>query len=412
MELSILFIEHSPAGDRILQERFGADGFSYQSGLAALIDERSWWSDYYVTAFRELGHAAEVIYPGVRSLQSQWALESGLSPSLDPAAVLIAQIRASGASVVFLHQDQLVLDRRLHARIRKECRGVELILGYFGTYHWKVTERVQGLDALFVPCRWMVEEYRKQSVPVYRLRHAFGEAALDLMDPLQTKDLPFTMVGNLDFKGGLFEERNQLVEELMARTPLQVWGRVGMDGRTTILKAKASWVLNSLLRGVGVPIAVRKAMPLIQWGAEWSDDPTQAKRRFPQDRVHPPTFGRGNWEILSRSRVVFNAHADIARQESVNFRLFEATGAGACLLTNHTSDLAELFDVDREVVSYQGREEAVEKARYLLDHDKEREAIARAGHARCLRDHTYRQRAKEVLDLLPDLPRCLNPERC
>jgi spore maturation protein CgeB len=41
----------------------------------------------------------------------------------------------------------------------------------------------------------------------------------------------------------------------------------------------------------------------------------------------------------------------------------------------------------------------LEKARWLLDHPREREAIALAGQARTLRDHTYIKRAAE-LDLI------------
>jgi len=34
----------------------------------------------------------------------------------------------------------------------------------------------------------------------------------------------------------------------------------------------------------------------------------------------------------------------------------------------------------------------VQKVRYYLDHDEEREHIARAGRERALRDHTWKQR--------------------
>jgi spore maturation protein CgeB len=80
-------------------------------------------------------------------------------------------------------------------------------------------------------------------------------------------------------------------------------------------------------------------------------------------------------------------------------RLFEATGVGTCLLTDWTENLGELFEPEREVATFRDAKECVERIRWLLAHPEEREAIARAGQARTLRDHTYRHRAAG-LDLL------------
>jgi spore maturation protein CgeB len=56
-------------------------------------------------------------------------------------------------------------------------------------------------------------------------------------------------------------------------------------------------------------------------------------------------------------------------------RLFETTGIGTCLLTDWKPNISELF----EPVTYRSPAEALEKARGLLDHEPERQKIARAG---------------------------------
>ena len=70
-------------------------------------------------------------------------------------------------------------------------------------------------------------------------------------------------------------------------------------------------------------------------------------------------------------------------------RLYEATGVGSLLLTDEGANLSELFEPGREVVTYADVDDLVEKARHYLAHDEERRAIASAGQARTLRDHTY-----------------------
>jgi spore maturation protein CgeB len=81
-------------------------------------------------------------------------------------------------------------------------------------------------------------------------------------------------------------------------------------------------------------------------------------------------------------------------------RLYEATGMGALLLTDWKDDLGDIFETDREVVTYRSPEECAEKARYYLDHPDERAAIAEAGQRRTLRDHTWLKRMEEFVGIV------------
>ncbi|MFM6368666.1 MAG: glycosyltransferase, partial [Dolichospermum sp.] len=59
-------------------------------------------------------------------------------------------------------------------------------------------------------------------------------------------------------------------------------------------------------------------------------------------------------------------------------------------------NLPELFEPEKEVVTYKSVEECIEKVKWLLDHPQEREAIAKAGQVRTLRDHTFDKRAIQL----------------
>jgi spore maturation protein CgeB len=95
------------------------------------------------------------------------------------------------------------------------------------------------------------------------------------------------------------------------------------------------------------------------------------------------------YEVLARSRIVINRHGPVAAGYANNMRLFEATGAGAMLVTEAAPNLPDYFEPGREVVTYEGPDELIEKLRYYLEHDEERKRIAAAGQGRTLRDHTY-----------------------
>jgi spore maturation protein CgeB len=78
-------------------------------------------------------------------------------------------------------------------------------------------------------------------------------------------------------------------------------------------------------------------------------------------------------------------------------RLFEATGVGAFLLTDFKDNLDTLFAPDREVAVWRSIDECLVAIDHHLGDDNRRAAIARAGQARTMSQHTYRHRTAEIL---------------
>jgi spore maturation protein CgeB len=106
------------------------------------------------------------------------------------------------------------------------------------------------------------------------------------------------------------------------------------------------------------------------------------------------------YEIFHKSLITLNHHIDVADAYAGNGRLFEATGMGTLLVTDWKKNLHEMFEPGKEVVAYRSAEECAEMVQYYLGHAEEREAIARAGQQRTLRDHTYYQRMQEFADIV------------
>jgi glycosyltransferase involved in cell wall biosynthesis len=106
------------------------------------------------------------------------------------------------------------------------------------------------------------------------------------------------------------------------------------------------------------------------------------------------------WNVLdnaatkySHSRIVLNE----AVKDDLNMRVFEALACKRFLLTESVPDLHRHFEDGKHLVTFKTIDEAVEKARYYLAHDEERNRIAEAGHQAFLSHHTYMHRAKEIL---------------
>ncbi len=99
-------------------------------------------------------------------------------------------------------------------------------------------------------------------------------------------------------------------------------------------------------------------------------------------------------EKFCQSKIVFN----ISIHDDINMRCFETLSTKSFLLTNWIPTLEELFEDGKHLVTYKTLDEAVEKAKYYLAHDSEREAIAQAGFNEVRQKHTFVHRARQILN--------------
>jgi len=122
-----------------------------------------------------------------------------------------------------------------------------------------------------------------------------------------------------------------------------------------------------------------------------------------------PRYGMAMHEALRTGRIAIDGQArigtvdaqgqfidDLTGDETANMRIFEAAGCGIFVLTEHKRNLASIFEVGKEIETFTDTQELLDKIRYYVAHPEKREAIARAGQARCLRDHTMRKRAQQL----------------
>lgn len=94
--------------------------------------------------------------------------------------------------------------------------------------------------------------------------------------------------------------------------------------------------------------------------------------------------------IYAGSAVNVNATA-AGMPTALNLRAWDVPAAGGFLLTDAQEDLRVHFHPE-EIATYEGAEDAAEKARYYLGHPHERQAIARRARARVEASHQYSHR--------------------
>jgi spore maturation protein CgeB len=281
------------------------------------------------------------------------ARKVGLSPRLDPQSetILLAQIEEFRPDLV-LNQDVFYVDCSLMRRIKAIDNPI--LIGQVGIEpsrgeDWTV------YDLMISQLPATVKSLRALGVRAEVCHLAFEPAILDALPEPPAADVDVSFVGTVSAD---HRQRIALLEAVARRYDLKLWGN-----RPQALPASSP--LHRCFQGE-------------VWGADM-------------------------YQVLRRSRITLNSHIDLAGREAGNMRLFEATGAGAFLLTDFKDNLDTLFAPEREVAAWRSIDECLAAIdRYLTD-DKDRAEMARAGQARTMAQHTYRHRAAEILGFVDDI---------
>jgi spore maturation protein CgeB len=348
--------------ERHYEERAGLAAQSYAEQFRALMDRRFGTSDAWSHALGAAGHEARTVVANCVPLQACWADEDGAArlPRLRtrlpgrlgiaagerlPQEIAFAQAR--GFDVV-LCQDMGFFERRDLDRLR--ANGA-LVAGQIASPA-PDRERLGGYDVIFTSFPHFVDRFRADGLDAEYLPLAFDERLLDVL-PASDRSRAVTFVGGVHPR--VHAAGTALLEQLAERVPLEVWG-YGADE-------------------LAPESPLRKAHRGEAWGLDM-------------------------YRLLAESRIVVNRHIDVAEGHANNMRLYEATGAGALLITEAADNLHELFQRGREVVTYADADQLVEQIEHYLRHDDERQAIAAAGRRRTLTEHTYTRRAERLAALL------------
>ena len=81
----------------------------------------------------------------------------------------------------------------------------------------------------------------------------------------------------------------------------------------------------------------------------------------------------------------------------IPLRVFDILSCGGFCMTNYQPEIAEYFVDGEDIVMYSSMEDLVEKVAYYLEHDEEREQIARNGYEKLKRNHDLGMVVKEML---------------
>ena len=335
------------------------------------------WKNHFPPALAALGH--EIV-----DFQYEWGNTYTLDPGRPDIQAFVVENRAR-VSAELVRQI-----KRAHAE-----KPVDLFFSYFydgivlpeaieeikslgivtvnwycnGSYQLYLVETIAPhYDWCLAPEKFRLDDYRKMGArPIY-----CQEAA----NPFFDKPYPLPVKYDVTFVGQAYGDRPDYVKFLReAGIDVRVWGMNWHLHQAPSLPRK-------LWRGVRRMLGAQRT-PFLT---------------FPRAILGAPLSDVEMIQMFSRSKINLgfstcgSTHLGGERILQVRLRDFEVPMSGGFYMVEYMQELEEFFHIGDEVVCYTGMQDLADKIKYYLAHDDERERIRRAGHERCLRDHTWQKR--------------------
>jgi hypothetical protein len=334
---------------RCLEARPALREQTFDAQCSAFYRQMHYLSDSFPAALQALGHEGRHIMWDSEPLQFTWARENGISAKPEPGwqrRIALAQIELIKPDAVFFFAGPGV-----DAKFLEQVRRLVPVLVCNWAEPFRDGYPFESYELILSSVADFVEHFRSLGLRSELLHYAFDHRILNDVETTGERQ-GVVFVGSLTRN---HPARTAFLESLAENYDFDFFGRC-ME-----------------------PIATDS--PLLRC-------------------YRGEVYGLDMYRIYARYKIAIHLPADIGRIYAGAKRPFEVTGAGALLLTEQQPGLDQIFEIGREIVTFTDPGNCREKIEHFLDSDHEREEIATAGQQRTLKDHTYLQRARRVLEIL------------
>jgi hypothetical protein len=375
-------------------------GKSFYEQYKHLMDQGYGYSDYFPRYLRKNHKIRSFEYVhNAAPLQQAWARENSASSMGDD--LLLEQIAQFQPEVLFF-QDSSSFHGAFFERVRKKVNSVNLLVGHIcSPYTAANMEAFRHFDLMLTCSEKFREELTQHGIRAYLFPHAFESTLAPKPEPNRIPDNDIIFIGSLLYRSEFHHERIAYMEEILGNgLPLTMYGMIENDP-WHILKLKQAAYL-------GLKGAERLGMkghlknPRLRKITQLNEIPVRApySRAIKQGIIKDQLYGKNMLKEISNHAISFNMHARVAGEYAANVRMYEVTGAGSLLVSDHKRNIPELFEPGEEILTYRSKEECIEKLRWALDNPEKAAEIAARGQKRTLNDHSVEKRVELLLEIL------------
>jgi hypothetical protein len=290
---------------------------------------------YFKKAFQRLGHQANWI----KYLKLKSYLGERAATAFADGLMLISK-----PDLLFFHGRDISYELLLKAKKRMP------VVMYFDdcmkgqiSHLEEVIKQGQQADIMYLTNRGEVEQYRERGVNARFITGGCDPTAhrmVDVTDPLYQSDVAFI-------------------------------GRPNTPDRAEFMQLLA------------------KKFDLKLWGSGWE--------KYGLSAVATDVYATEYRKICAGAKIILGWNIDPTIDLYFSNRTWYTLGCGGFLLTAYTPSLEEIFGQGKELDWFETIEECCDKIEYYLQHDEERQLIARAGYQLAHSEYSYDKMVEKIL---------------
>jgi spore maturation protein CgeB len=367
---------------------------SYEEHNNLLIENTTEFAGSYTRNYRKIGIDAKCIIANDNSLQTKWKSENHLNTDKN-SDILFEQVNTYKPDILWI-ENLSYINNDWFNKVRKNIKTVKLIVAYHcAPYNKDILEKLRNADFIITCTPGLKKTLESEGLRAYLVYHGFDK---DLLTRIKGKGDGFfnklVFSGSLITGGSFHSSRINLIESLI-REQIDLSLYVTLENSYKIRAKQLIYVTAGLLKKLKMD-GLTGRIPIFEYGRSpvknYSDSLLRSN--------HQPLYGIDMYNLFNESRIVLNIHIGVAGDYAGNMRMFEVTGVGSCLLTDNKKNMSDLFEAGKEVVVYDSTEDCINKVKWLLENEQEREQIARSGQKRTLAEHTVENRCKSIIDII------------
>lgn len=356
----------------------------YKKLLGLLLKRKYYQADSMANAFRKLGHHAEIIVPEANPLQKLWLKENNrrlfilwkvhkpirsikarilkkhrTSYNAIQFRTLKEQVKTIKPDIIYFYSNIYITKKQL-LTLKSLTKKVVL---QWSTPLWRQFPHFpyQTFDAIITASPQLQEYFLARNIKTVYVQQSFDDTILELLEP--KKDKPEK---DLVFIGGF---------------------SIGHNYRFETLEFLLKEGVNIDIYGTG-----KETLP---------------KESLVYKRMKGPLYGIDMYNMYRRYKMALHIHTTGYNNDGINWskyagakRIFEITGVGTLLLTSHQENIKDLFILDDEVVTFHDFEDLLIKIKHLINSPDRIKTIALNGQKKVLHEHTFIQRAQQIINYL------------
>jgi len=329
-----------------------------------------------------------------------WARENKFEPkSIDNIREIgLEKIKRFQPDVIFCRSPHSYLKNNFLDELVSSLNKKPKLIAWYGA-NCGDKEIFRYFDLTLSNSKHLVNSLRKKAIKADFLQHAFDPIILDKIKIPKKRTNRVAFFGNLDVSTNDFRERTKLLEEVSEKTNLlDVYGAQ----KRPSLKETSKHSLLKVRQKISA--SINQLIPNKRFDY-WSDEqnlptsPWELSKNFCK-RIKSPLFGQEMLQKLSSYQIALNYHNQHTGDFACNMRLFEATGVGCALITDHKSDLHEYFEHESDIFVYTNKEELLSCVKEVSKNPKLAQSLAVKAQAKSISVFNTQNQIDKLAEIL------------